>query len=179
MAVQESLATKSKKRSAGPRDAAVRWYRGTTIPGIRALVTYYMNVADFGKGAEFGQQPRAGRAVGVTSRSALKGIMSYGASVSFGGDLGNRVFPYLTVPSSFMILDSRLSEVSSRTQHRRGGADRIGAHPVAGAVLLERSVGRLEQALDVAREIDHPYSIAFALYHNGFLPSTGADSMSP
>jgi tetratricopeptide (TPR) repeat protein len=30
-------------------------------------------------------------------------------------------------------------------------------------------VARVEAALDVAREIDHPYSEAYALYHNGFL----------
>ena len=34
---------------------------------------------------------------------------------------------------------------------------------------LDKAVNRVTEALETAREIDHPYSIAYALYHNGFL----------
>jgi predicted ATPase len=33
----------------------------------------------------------------------------------------------------------------------------------------ERSVARLREALEVAQRIDHPYSVAYALHHNGLL----------
>ena len=34
---------------------------------------------------------------------------------------------------------------------------------------LESATQRVESALQLAHEIDHPYSLAYALYHNGFL----------
>jgi tetratricopeptide (TPR) repeat protein len=34
---------------------------------------------------------------------------------------------------------------------------------------LTRAVSRVGEALVIAEQIDHPYSIAYALYHNGFL----------
>jgi predicted ATPase len=34
---------------------------------------------------------------------------------------------------------------------------------------LETAVARITGSLEIAREIEHPYSIAYALYHNGFL----------
>jgi len=34
---------------------------------------------------------------------------------------------------------------------------------------LEQAVKRATEAVEMARDIDHPYSIAYALYHNGFL----------
>ena len=66
--------------------------------------------------------------------------------------------------------------------HKVQGANRFRLGPNTGVVAriasglllwqsgaIEEGIGRVADGLDLAREIDHPYSIAYGLYHNGYL----------
>jgi predicted ATPase/class 3 adenylate cyclase len=138
------------------------------FPVLRALATYYLNIADFGQGAEYGQQLLTlGEREGDES-IRIEGHYVYGASVSFGGNLETGL-PHLD-----RAIELHNPRVHGSVRFRLGPNTGVAARTASGLILwqcgaLERSVGRLTQALDVAREVDHPYSIAFALYHNGFL----------
>ncbi|MEX1126663.1 MAG: AAA family ATPase, partial [Acidimicrobiia bacterium] len=144
---------------------------GTTaqrFPVLRALATYYMSIADFGQGAEYGRQLlELGEREGDES-IRIEGHYVYGAALAFSGDLDTGL-PHLD--RAIELHDPR---VHGSTRFRLGPNTGVVARVASGLILwqcgaLERSVARVSAALDVAREIDHPYSIAYALYHNGFL----------
>jgi tetratricopeptide (TPR) repeat protein len=66
------------------------------------------------------------------------------------------------------------SRKHNSTRFRLGPSTGVVARVASGLILwqcgaLDKAVRRLGEALVIARELDHPYSIAFALYHNGFL----------
>lgn len=138
------------------------------FPVLRALATYYMNIADFGQAAEMGRQLlELGEREGDES-IRIEGHYVLGASVAFAGDLDTGL-PHLD--RAIELHDPR---VHGSTRFRLGPNTGVVARVASGLILwqcgaLERSVARVTAALDLAREIDHPYSIAYALYHNGFL----------
>jgi predicted ATPase/class 3 adenylate cyclase len=138
------------------------------FPVLRALATYYMNIADFGQAAEMGRQLlELGEREGDES-IRIEGHYVLGASVAFAGDLDTGL-PHLD--RAIELHDPR---VHGSTRFRLGPNTGVVARVASGLILwqygaLERSVARVSAALDLAREIDHPYSIAYALYHNGFL----------
>jgi tetratricopeptide (TPR) repeat protein len=63
---------------------------------------------------------------------------------------------------------------SGSSRYRMGTSIGVTARVTSGILLwqcgaLERGTARVSDALDLARQLDHPFSLAWALYHNGFL----------
>jgi len=138
------------------------------FPVLRSLATYYMGIADFGQAAEMGRQLLdLGEREGDQS-IRIEGHYVLGAAISFVGDL-DAGLPHLE--RAIELHDPRLH---SSTRFRLGPNTGVVARVASGLLLwqcgrLERAVAQIIEALDLARELDHPYSIAYALYHNGFL----------
>ncbi|HSJ85356.1 MAG TPA: adenylate/guanylate cyclase domain-containing protein [Acidimicrobiia bacterium] len=144
---------------------------GTTaqrFPVLRALATYYMSIADFDQGMEYGRQLLAlGKREGDET-ILIEGHYVLGAATAFAGDLDTGL-PHLD--TAIELHDPR---VHGSARFRLGPNTGVVARTASGLILwqcgaLERSVARLAESLQVARDIGHPYSIAYALYHNGFL----------
>jgi tetratricopeptide (TPR) repeat protein len=75
-----------------------------------------------------------------------------------------------------------LEQIISTTEATTTGVDRLQLGPVttvstrvalgilhwqSGAI--DRGISRMAEALELAEKLEHPYSIAYALYHNGYL----------
>jgi hypothetical protein len=98
----------------------------------------------------------------------MEGHYVYGVGLAFTGDLEHGL-PHLD--RAIELHDPR---ARSASRFRLGPNTGVVARVASGLVLwqcgdLEQSVFRVKAALDIARAIDHPYSIAYALYHNAFL----------
>jgi predicted ATPase/class 3 adenylate cyclase len=138
------------------------------FPVLRALASYYMNIAEFGQSAEMGRQLlELGEREGDES-IRIEGHYVFGASLAFAGDLETGL-PHLD--RAIELHDPR---VHSSNRFRLGPSTGVVARTASGLILwqcgaLERAVDRVTGGLSLAREIDHPYSVAYALYHNGFL----------
>ncbi|HEX2370158.1 MAG TPA: adenylate/guanylate cyclase domain-containing protein [Acidimicrobiia bacterium] len=137
-------------------------------PVLRALATYYMGVANFEQGAVYGQRLlEMGEREGDDS-IRIEGHYVYGGATSFSGDLETGL-PHLE--RAIELHDPR---AHGSARFRLGPNTGVTARVASGLILwqsgaLGRSVARLTEALEIARDLDHPYSVAFALYHNGLL----------
>ncbi len=137
-------------------------------PVLRALASYYMNLADFAQAREVGNQ-----LLELGERENDESIMLeahyvIGASTSFTGDL-EQGLPHLD-----LVIDEYDPRIHGSNRFRLGPNTAVVTRVASGLILwqcgaLAKAVHRLTDALAVAKAIDHPFSIAFALYHNGFL----------
>jgi predicted ATPase len=138
------------------------------FPVIRALATYYMNLADFGHAAEMGRQLlEIGEREGDQS-ALVEGYYVLGSNLAFSGDLDNGL-SYLE-----RAIELHDPQVHGSNRFRLGPNTGVVARVASGLLLwqcgkLDRGIGRVAAALELARQIDHPYSIAYATYHCGFL----------
>ena len=137
-------------------------------PVLRALATYYMGVANFEQATEYGQRLLDLGESENDDSIRIEGHYVYGAATSFSGDLETGL-PHLD--RAIELHDPR---VHGSTRFRLGPNTGVSARVASGLILwqcgaLGRSVTRLTESLEIARDLDHPYSIAFALYHNGLL----------
>ena len=135
---------------------------------LRALATYYNNIADFGKGAEFGRRLLELGEQEDDEAIRIEGHYVLGSTMAFTGDLDTGL-PHLD--RAIELHDSRKH---NSTRFRLGPSTGVVARVASGLIqwqcgAMDRSVSRITEALVIARELEHPYSIAFALYHNGFL----------
>jgi predicted ATPase/class 3 adenylate cyclase len=138
------------------------------VPVLRALASYYQNTADWARAGEIGSQLLALAGGGGDESILVDGHFVVGASLAFSGDLD----------SGLQHFDESIRLFDSMTQ----GADRfrLGPHTgisarVASGLLLwqcgavQRGIARVTEALNIAEDLEHPYSICYAIYHNGFL----------
>jgi predicted ATPase/class 3 adenylate cyclase len=138
------------------------------FPVLRALATYYMSITDFDTAAEMGRQLlELGEAEGDQSIE-IEGHYVFGAATSFSGDLDTGL-PHLD--RAIELHDPR---IHGSSRFRLGPNTGVVARVASGFLIwqsgsLEVAVARITGALEIAREIEHPYSLAYALYHNGFL----------
>ncbi|MEX0864033.1 MAG: adenylate/guanylate cyclase domain-containing protein [Acidimicrobiia bacterium] len=137
------------------------------FPVLRALASYYMNITEFETSAEMGRRLLDLAAEEDDPTIEIEGLFITGASVAFMGDL----------QTGLSLLD-RAIELFDPKMHG-SGRYRLGTSPgvttrVASALLrwqqgdLELSKTHIKQALDLARDLGHPFSLAYALYHSGF-----------
>jgi len=138
------------------------------FPVLRALATYYMGITKFEEGAGYGRQLlELGEREGDES-ILIEGHYVLGSALAFAGDLETGL-PHLD--KAIELHDPR---IHGSTRFRLGPNTGVVARVASGLILwqcggLDRGIARVGEALDLARELDHPYSIAYALYHNGFL----------
>ncbi|HEX6145326.1 MAG TPA: adenylate/guanylate cyclase domain-containing protein [Acidimicrobiia bacterium] len=138
------------------------------FPVLRALATYYIGITDFEQAIEYGRQLlELGESEGDAS-ILIEGHYVFGAATAFSGDLDTGL-PHLDTA-----IELHDPVVHGSARFRLGPNTGVVARVASGFLIwqcgtLEKAVARITDALDIAREIEHPYSIAYALYHNGFL----------
>jgi len=138
----------------------------TRLPVLRALATYYMNIAHFDKVVDTGRQllDIAEREQNAAMR--VEGHVVFGMGNAFIGELD----------AGLHHLDLAI-ELFDPAMHGTGRF-RVGTSPgvvarIASSLLLrqggwpDRAVRRNEDGLDLARKLNHPFSLAYALYHVG------------
>jgi predicted ATPase/class 3 adenylate cyclase len=136
-------------------------------PVLRSLATYYMNIADLASATAMGHE-----LIDMGRREAdvavmIEGHVVVGAS-SFSEDLRDAI-------------DHLEHAIELFDPHDYGaGRFRMGANPgvvarMASALLLvqagrpESAVVRATEGLELSRSLEHPFSLAYALYHFGYL----------
>jgi predicted ATPase/class 3 adenylate cyclase len=135
---------------------------------LRAMATYYMGTGRFAMGAEIGAQLLA-LGEETADRSMLaEAHYVYGAGTAFSGHLDEGV-PHLN--EAIALHDPAHHDVG---RFRLGPNTGVVARTATGLLhwqcgAPERAIEDVTEALAVARNIDHPYSIAYALHHNGLL----------
>ena len=138
------------------------------FPVLRALATYYMGIAEFAALAELGQQLlELGEQAGDDSM-LIEGHYVYGAAIAFTGNLE------VGLPHLDRAIELHDPQVHDSGRFRLGPNTGVVARTASGILLwqcgkLEQAVDRVEDALEVARQIGHPYSVAYGLHHNGLL----------
>ncbi|HSJ70055.1 MAG TPA: adenylate/guanylate cyclase domain-containing protein [Acidimicrobiia bacterium] len=137
-------------------------------PVLRALATYYMNLQDFAQALQIGEQLLELGEREDDESIRIEAHYVIGASTSFAGDL-EQGLTHLD-----HVIDVYDPRIHGSNRFRLGPNTAVVARVASGLILwqcgaLAKAVQRLTDSLSVAKEIDHPFSIAFALYHNGFL----------
>lgn len=143
---------------------------GTTaqrFPVLRALASYYVGTGQPRMALETGKE-----LIELGEAEHDESILAEGHYV-----VGSALL-FVNVEGSRSHLDRAIALHDPKTQgssrFRLGPNTGVVARVAAGLQLwmcggLEQSVARLDEALGLARSIDHPFSLAFALYHNGVL----------
>lgn len=144
-------------------DDAARQY-----PVLRSLATYYINVGDWESSRELGEQILTLAGAERDETMEVEGHFVLGASKAFLGDIGGGLAHLDEVIASFD------PSVHGASRYRMGPLSGVSARVASGLLLwqigkLDEAVGRVRDALFVAESTRHPYSVAYALYHNGFL----------
>jgi tetratricopeptide (TPR) repeat protein len=146
---------------APPGDAAHRFRV------LRALATYRMNLADFAGVVMLGRELLDIAEQERDGAMLVAGHLVLGAGTAFTGDL----------ETGLRHLEAAI-ELFDPKRHAPGPFH-LGTSPgvvarTTSALLLrqrgfpERAAARAEEALQVARDLHHPYSLAYALYHVAF-----------
>jgi predicted ATPase len=141
------------------------------VPVLRALGTYFMSITEFTKAAQVGGQLLEIGEKEDDESIRIEGHYVLGAATSFGGDL-DAGLPHLD-----RAIELHNPRVHGSPRFRLGPNTGVVARVASGLIrwrcgALDQAVTSVTEALAIAREIDHPYSIAYALYHNGFLALT-------
>ncbi|HET8739757.1 MAG TPA: adenylate/guanylate cyclase domain-containing protein [Acidimicrobiia bacterium] len=136
------------------------------FPVLRALATYHMGIADFAGVAELGRQLlELGEEAGDESM-LIEGHYVHGTGLAFTGDLENGL------PHVERAIEMYDPKVHDSGRFRLGPNTGVVARTASGLILwdmgeLQKAVDRLTEALEVARQMGHPYSICYGLHHNG------------
>jgi predicted ATPase/class 3 adenylate cyclase len=138
------------------------------FPVLRSLASFHLYRGEFEKTAAVGRELLDLAEQQEDAGLQVEGHLLVGSSVAFGGD----------VPSGLEHLDRAIALFDPR-QHQPGPF-RLG--PSSGVVsyttsafllwLLgypDRAVERAAGAVDLARQLNHPFTLAYTLFHVGFL----------
>ncbi|RPI25856.1 MAG: hypothetical protein EHM57_00965 [Actinobacteria bacterium] len=146
---------------APPGDAAHRF------PVLRALATYHTNLSEFSRVVTIGRELLDIAEQERDGAMLVEGHLVLGLGTAFSGD----------AETGLRHLDAAI-ELFDPKRHAPGRFH-LGTSPgvvsrTTSAILLrqsgapERAAARAEEALQVARQLHHPFSLAYALYHVGF-----------
>lgn len=136
------------------------------FPVLRALASYYTLSGDLAQAVAIGQQLlELGEETGDETM-LIEGHYVMGMSISFGDITAS--LPHL---ETAIELYDPVRHGSNR--FRLGPSTGVVARTAAAMILwlagdLSRAVSRIAEALSFARAIEHPFSVAYALYHNGY-----------
>jgi predicted ATPase/class 3 adenylate cyclase len=138
------------------------------FPVLRSLASYYMNISEFEQAAAIGQELLELAEVEGDDAILVDAHFVFGANSAFAGDMA----------TGLRHLDEAI-RLFDPTMHG-SGRFRLGTSPgvvarIASGLLrwqvgdLERAIADGSEALALARQLNHPFSLAYALYHVGFL----------
>jgi predicted ATPase/class 3 adenylate cyclase len=138
---------------------------------LRALASYFLNVADFPRAAAVGRQLLDLAEVEGDDTMRVEGQVVYGVNTALSGE----------AVEGLRHLDEAIARFDPAMH--RSGRFRLGpsagvvARAASGFILRERGhpaegARRLAAALELAERLEHPFTLAYALYHHGFLDLT-------
>ena len=138
------------------------------FPVLRGLATFYNYRAEFDKGAEVGQEIL--RLADEQNDTGMRadGDLVLGSSLALQHDLHGGLGH----------LDKAIASFES--EHHRPRRFRLGNNPGVASFttsaltlwmlgLPDRALERATRAVALATELEHPFSLAYALFHTGFL----------
>jgi predicted ATPase/class 3 adenylate cyclase len=137
------------------------------FPLLRALATYYLGIVNVPKAMEMGNRLlELGRAEG-NKMIEVEGHVVLGTTISFAR-------PEAALAHLEQAIAEHKPDLQRPRRFRLGPDTGVVARVSAGLVqwefgALEKAVKHLAAALQLARDLEHPYSLAFALHHNAFL----------
>jgi predicted ATPase/class 3 adenylate cyclase len=137
-------------------------------PVLRSLATYYMHISDWSSSKDLGEQILTMAAAEADETMEIEGHFVTGASMAFLGDMEEGL-PHLDA-----VISKFDPAVHGAGRFRLGPQAGVSARVASGLLLwqvghLEQALQRVRDSLTVAEEAQHPYSQAYALFHNGFL----------
>ena len=146
------------------------------FPVLRALASYYIGTTDMAAALEIGRELLA--LAEREDSDAIRGEahLVIGASTTFMGDIGGGL-PHLEEA-----IELYEPEMHRSNRFRLGPNTAVVARITSGLTLwqcgeVQKGIDRVVEALTVARRLEHPFTLAYALYHNGFLAiGRGIDS---
>jgi predicted ATPase len=138
------------------------------FPVLRGLSSYYMYLAKFDKGAQIGEKILELAERRDDDYLRVHGYLVYGANTGFRQGLGD----------GLEILDKGIA-LFERNPHRFRPFQ-IGNNPgivcyTTSAFFLyflgfaDRAVVRADRAMELVKELNHPFTMAYALFHTGSL----------
>ena len=138
------------------------------FPALRALISYYGFRGEYEKGLVLAEQVLALADTHDDASMRVEGLLFIGTYRAFGGHL----------EEGLRQLDEAIELFERRAfQPRRlrlGNDPRVTCLTTSGFFLWllgkpDQALARAGRAVQLARDLDHPYSMAYALYHSGFL----------
>jgi predicted ATPase/class 3 adenylate cyclase len=137
------------------------------FPILRAVATYYMNIGEFGRTADLGRQLLELARAENDDNMQVEGHLVYGLGLAFAD----------SVDEGLAQIDRAL-ELFDINRHGRSRF-RLGTNPGVVALIAsgllkwqqgfpDQADSRVAEAVDIAKRIDHPYSLCYATYHAGF-----------
>jgi predicted ATPase len=137
------------------------------FPVMRALASYYLLSADLPQAATMAQQILDLGEEADDEIMRIEGHHVLGAAIAFGD-------PSLSLSHFDAAIGAYDPVAHGSSRFRLGPNTGVAARVASGITLwltgdVARGVSRASEALDFARMIDHPFSITYALYHNGYL----------
>jgi len=138
------------------------------FPVLRALASFYGFRGEFDKGIEYAHEILRLADAQDDANMRVDGWFLLGGYSGFMGELA----------SGLGYLDRAIATFETagyRPRRLRFGVDsRVSCLAATGFFLWftgfpDRAVQRADRAVAIATDIDHPYSLAYALYHSGFL----------
>ena len=135
---------------------------------LRALSTYYMNIKQFARGVEIGRELLDLAERERNDAIRVEGHLAFGTSSAFNGDLetGLRHLDIAIELFDPVLLGS--------VRFRVGASPGVVARNASSLLLWQsgwpdQAAKKGEGAVDLARRLNHPFSLAYALYHAGLL----------
>ena len=138
------------------------------FPVLRSLASFYQYRAEFKKVAECGREILRLAEAQDEPSMLVDGHFVLATGLAFDGNLRGGVEHLEKAVSLF-------SAESYRPRRRRLGNDpRVPCFTTLGFLLWllgfpDRAVTESTRGVDIARQLNHPFSLAYGLYHSGFL----------
>lgn len=138
---------------------------------LRALASYFIHVADFPRAAAVGRQLLDLAEAERDDTMRVEGHVVYGVNTAFSGGL----------PEGLRHLDEAIARFDPAMH--RSGRFRLGPSPgvvaraASGFLMRDRgrpaeAARRLADAHELAVRLEHPFTLAYALYHHGYFDLT-------
>ena len=138
------------------------------FPVLRALATYHLNISDYANTAAMGRQLLELAERDDSDAARVEGHLLVGIGLAFGGDLMTGL-EHLDESVELFTPEMHGAETAAGNQPRGGGTHRLGPAALDGRLARSGRRRAASEAVEFARKLSHPYSLAYALYHLGFL----------
>ncbi len=135
---------------------------------LRGLASMYLLMTDFQKALELGNRMLALAQAEDDTNMLIDGHLIVGSATVFQGDLEGGLE---RLDAAIGLFDSASPRV---TGSRLGNDPRVACLTTSGFTLWllgfpDRAVERMDAAIELARQLDHPYTTAYAMHHSALL----------